>query len=787
MARPSGVPVVKPASRGASNPQHLGPAQGDGASEARPVAPRGWRRWVGWRVIGALVGLALTAGVVAAALLAPRLGEWVVRKRVLPALEQRFGRRIRVERMGGSTGRLVLEGVTVAGARDCPGEPLMRADRIILTYSFWPLLRGRLHLTSVTVRRPRFCLRRYRDGSDNISDLLHRLARRPMGPRVEMKLAEVALEQGSLDAVDELSGTRLQTPSLWARLRPGGRSEVRLSRVLLTTRRVPPVQARQVTLSFRSRLGRVRGWPELTFTGARVKLHDRLVLTDMGGKASVHRGWLDLQVKGGYGRVEQVLWQARARARLASMGDPRRAEGSLRIRAERFSLDKLAPILPRRIIPNPGAARLDADLTLELSHGKLTFHGRASLAGLEVVHPKLSARPVRGLGFSADVEGSYLVKQDLLRIRRARIRRRRLAVTVTAEVLRLRGKPRIKVAVTIPRTRCSVVLDAIPKGMIPRLAKMRLAGHFGMKLEAEADFGYLTTSSVYLGGRVDLRSCRVVSVGWDISAARLAGPFGHELVDAGHRIGFEVGPADPDFVPLGRISPHLVNAILTTEDSRFFHHRGFIPREFQSALAKNLIAGRFVFGASSITMQMVKNVILGRQKTLARKLQELILTWYLEKHLSKDRILEIYLNVIEFGPGIFGIGRAAHHLFGKEASELEPQEAAYLASILPSPKRHYKKYCRGKVGRYWRRWVDRILRIMVRRGRLERSALELALVSPIQFSDLERGSWAECMARLDRFRSRGRPGYLPRSRRRRRTASPRPGRRRGAHSPRRAR
>ena len=302
--------------------------------------------------------------------------------------------------------------------------------------------------------------------------------------------------------------------------------------------------------------------------------------------------------------------------------------------------------------------------------------------------------------------------------------------------------------------------------MIPRLTKMRVAGWFGMKVEAEVDFNYLTTSSVYLGGRVDARSCRVTSVDWALSAARLAGPFGHELVDAGNRIGFEVGPDNPDFVPIAQISPHVIKAILTTEDSRFFYHRGFIPREFQTALARNLIARRFVFGASSITMQMVKNVILGRDKTLSRKLQELILTWYLEKHLRKDRILEIYLNVIEFGPGIFGIGRAAHHLFGKDASTLEPQEAAYLASILPSPKRHYKKFCVQRMSKGWRRWVDKILRIMKKRKRLNPSELELAEMSPIRFSEEEWGSKAECFARLDRFRTRPRQSRKKRRRRR---------------------
>src|SRR5262249_25015753 len=150
-----------------------------------------------------------------------------------------------------------------------------------------------------------------------------------------------------------------------------------------------------------------------------------------------------------------------------------------------------------------------------------------------------------------------------------------------------------------------------------------------------------------------------------------------------------VGPENPDWVPLAEVSPHLVNSIMTTEDSGFFKHHGFITSEFRSALQQNLHRGYFRLGASSITMQMVKNVLLSREKTLARKLQELFLTWYVERNLAKERIFEIYLNVIEFGPGIYGIGRAAHHYFGKAPKDLLPQEAAWFSSILPNPKRRY--------------------------------------------------------------------------------------------------
>ncbi|MFH2006891.1 MAG: transglycosylase domain-containing protein [bacterium] len=718
-------------------------------SRSRAQRRRRRRRWI----VAGVVVLLLCGLTAAAVIIAPRLGSRLVRKRVIPALEKRFGRKIEVGRMRGGLNRLVLWNVKVRGPLDCPGKALMHAERVTVTYAFWPLLRGELALRSLTVERPRFCLRRLADGTDNVTDLILKLARRRLSRRIQLKLTEIELKRGALLAWDDRRHLRLRAPALTARLVPGGESTITLQRIWLETRQLSPLQAQALTVHFRTRRGRFAAAPRVTFRGARLRLHDRLVLTDMGGTVSSDKGWVTARLHGGYGDVEQTLWKASGRARLKDLWTPHRAAAELKLNAERFSLDKLAPILPAKLIPDPSRAELSANLDLKLAQGKLTFSGRAALSGLTVRDPYLSRLPVENLGFEGRVRGVYHMGRDLLKIEQAQLKRRRLELNLTAEVLRLRRKPRIKIALEIPRTRCANVLDAIPEGMKPRLAKFAVQGWFDMRLQAEADFHYLTTSSVYLGGQINARQCQVTAVPWELSAARLAAPFGHEIHDAGQKFGFEVGPANPDFVPLDEISMHVQNAILTTEDSRFFFHRGFIPHEFQSALAKNLIARRFVFGASSITMQMVKNVLLGREKTLARKLQELILTWYLERHLRKKRIFEIYLNVIEFGPGIFGIGRAASHLFGKAAKDLAPQEAAYLASILPSPKRHYKKFCLQKVNPRWRRWVNRILQIMHRRQRLNASELELAVVSPIQFSDKELGSFAQCMARLDRLRT----------------------------------
>lgn len=161
---------------------------------------------------------------------------------------------------------------------------------------------------------------------------------------------------------------------------------------------------------------------------------------------------------------------------------------------------------------------------------------------------------------------------------------------------------------------------------------------------------------------------------------------------------FSVGVDNPDFVPLDQISHYLQYAVLTSEDPSFFYHRGFIEQSFRESLVENIKAKRFVRGGSTISMQLVKNVFLTREKTISRKLQEALIVWLIEnQHLvSKERMFEIYLNAIEWGPNVYGIKDAARFYFSKTPTQLTLAESIYLASIIPHPK--YYKYSFDKAG-----------------------------------------------------------------------------------------
>ena len=156
------------------------------------------------------------------------------------------------------------------------------------------------------------------------------------------------------------------------------------------------------------------------------------------------------------------------------------------------------------------------------------------------------------------------------------------------------------------------------------------------------------------------------------------------------------------WVPYERISPHLKRAVVAAEDARFLDHEGFDWEAIVQARAKNESRGKIVAGASTISQQLAKNLFLSGTRSWLRKAQEAAITWMIENTMSKRRILELYLNYAEWGEGVFGAEAAARHHFGVPASALTPEQGAWLAAILPSPRRYERgrttPYVEGRAG-----------------------------------------------------------------------------------------
>src|SRR5215468_4761618 len=183
------------------------------------------------------------------------------------------------------------------------------------------------------------------------------------------------------------------------------------------------------------------------------------------------------------------------------------------------------------------------------------------------------------------------------------------------------------------------------------------------------------------------------------------------------------------WVPYNRISPHLRNAVLIAEDSSFFQHSGYDIEEIKESVKRNWREKRFARGASTITQQLAKNLYLSTSRNPLRKVREFFIAQELEQNLTKQRILEIYLNVIEWGDGIYGIEAAARKYFGKPPSQLFPEEAAILAAMIPNPRR----YTPDRNLKYLEKRKAEILDRLVRWKYLAPDEYQAALVRPVVF------------------------------------------------------
>ncbi len=194
-----------------------------------------------------------------------------------------------------------------------------------------------------------------------------------------------------------------------------------------------------------------------------------------------------------------------------------------------------------------------------------------------------------------------------------------------------------------------------------------------------------------------------------------------------------VGAPPPGWVKIGNISKAAMGAVVVSEDWAFFAHDGFDANQLKEAIKEDLADHRFARGASTITMQVVKNVFLSQEKTLYRKAKEFILAIRLDRRVPKRKVLEVYFNIAEWGEGTFGIGAAARKYFAKVPSELTPKEGAFLAMLLPSPKRYSQSFRDGRLTSYASKTVRSILDKMVQAGYITEGERDAETNRPLSF------------------------------------------------------
>ncbi len=756
--------------RAGPDPQRARSARSAPVALVRPRA-RVSHRWLVAGVVALVVSGLLVVGLL---VVYPRVGAWMIRDKLDERVGGRLGRKVQVGSIEVSLGRAVLRDVAIRGPND-GNTPLVHIDRMDIDFDPWRSLVGSVRLGAARLEGVSVTLRRGSDGTDNVGDLLDRLRGERRGggggggggPTP----TEITVTRARLLADDAVTGSTAivaEGEATWVR---GGELRAELRGLTATTTAAPKASAGKIGV--RKAPGQP---PVVTVEGGEVALYPKLALSGIGG--SIHPnegrpGEYVIDLAGGYGGVPGNLWTAKGAL------DPAAATASIELEAAKFQLARLAPILARSPVVDYADTSVDTKVRLELSPAGARFAGDFHLHDLNVGHPMIAEKEVHGLDLSAKIDGSFDRERRRLELVRGDFVTRDLPFSITGSASTRRaspeavviaqaggapvlpgGKPRkgptsgpgglqeLRLRLVIPPTDCQRVLDAIPKEVAPYMAGYKLRGMFDTDLRLGIDWADL--DATVLGGSVGIRKCRVTKEPKN-GPKRLEEEFEHQVeYEADKWMSFVVGESNEDFVPLADISPNLVNSIMSTEDSAFRTHKGFIPSEFRTALVNNLKAGKFTHGASSITMQMVKNVLLFRDKRLARKLQELFLTWHVENTLEKDRILEIYFNVIEYGPALYGIGPASHHYFGKPPSQLTPRESAFFSSILPNPKERYKQYCKGEVTKLTEDKINFYLGVMLKRKRLTQAEYDDALQSRLSFYADGDETEEECLKRAQK-------------------------------------
>lgn len=405
------------------------------------------------------------------------------------------------------------------------------------------------------------------------------------------------------------------------------------------------------------------------------------------------------------------------RWRIAGYADPRDNKADIRF----FNRDTGAikmPYLDERygLKASFDSVRLKVD-DIDMDGSELHIDGFTSVANLHVNHARIASKDV--IIKNANFDYRLLLGSDFISVDSAS--------TVTLNKVKFHpflsystNEDTIyELKVDIPKMKAQDFITSLPTGLFTHFEGMEAKGSFDFKLDFK--FNKNDPKDLVFESTLQKDGLEITKYG-EADLNKLNGDFVYHAIDNGKiQRGVLVGQANPDFTPLNQISAYLRKCVLTTEDPSFFHHKGFIAEAFRQSIIKNIKTKKFSRGASTISMQLVKNVFLTRQKTLSRKLEEILLVYIMENNriVSKERMLEVYFNIIEWGPNIYGVGEASRFYFDKHPSALSLNECLFLANIIPSPKRFMYQFAGdGSLRKSAIQKQDFLTNTMMRRGLL---------------------------------------------------------------------
>jgi Transglycosylase len=403
------------------------------------------------------------------------------------------------------------------------------------------------------------------------------------------------------------------------------------------------------------------------------------------------------------------------RIRIEGFADPRNKKADIRF----FNIDTGAikiPYFDERygLKSSFDSIRLNIQ-NIEKSRGELHIDGFASIANLMINHKKIANKDV--VVKNAKFDFRFLLGSDFISI----------DSSSTVEFNKIKFHPylayetekdtiyRLKVA--IPKMKAQDFIASLPNRLFTHFQGMEAEGNFEYNLDFM--FNKNKPNTLVFDSNLKKENLKITKYG-EANLNKLNGEFVYNaIIQNVRQRSVLVGAENPNYTPLDQISPYLQKCVLTSEDPSFFSHRGFINEAFKQSILKNIRTKKFSRGASTISMQLIKNVFLTREKTSSRKLEEILLVYILENNriASKERMLEVYFNVIEWGPNVYGIGEAAQFYFQKKPIDLTLKECLFLATIIPKPKKFMWQFDNeGNLKSYAKQQQKFLSNLMLRRG-----------------------------------------------------------------------
>ncbi|MFY8214558.1 MAG: transglycosylase domain-containing protein [Flavobacterium sp.] len=462
-----------------------------------------------------------------------------------------------------------------------------------------------------------------------------------------------------------------------------------------------------------------------------------LRLDDMGKKTQLDLQTLSLKDQQFNAGIQVHTTTFDQRWRIAGTANPRDRQTDLRFFNQDTGKIKV-PYLDERyhLQASFDSIRLRVD-KIDMSLGELHIDGLTAISNLTLNHAKIASKDV--VIQQAEFDFKLLFGKRFVA----------LDSNSTVKLNKIKLKPYLcytndeekiyALKIGIPQTKAQDFIESLPKGLFTHFDGMKATGNFDYSL----DFEYHSKNlrPLVFDSRLRKDQLKITQYG-QANLAKLNGEFEYRaLIKNQRQRPIFVGAANPNYVPLTDLSPYLQKAVLTTEDPSFFSHRGFITEAFKQSIAKNIRTKKFSRGGSTISMQLIKNAFLSREKTLSRKLEEILLVYLLENNriVSKSRMLEVYFNIIEWGPDVYGIGEAAQYYFQKHPRELSLNECLFLANVIPSPKKFmYQFDPEGNLKSFALRRDKQLTRLMLRRNLISPEDTlfnpPMKITGPAQFS-----------------------------------------------------